>query len=420
MKKIRIDHVPLHAGIYSFKDADGNVLYVGKAKSLKKRVSSYFNRYQKDWKVSSLLDEAASVDFIVTKNETEALLLEAQLVQQHKPKFNVLLKEGQPFLYLLFTKGSLPKLELVRTKQKKGTYFGPFLQKSPARSAYRFLMKTFQLQLCNKKLEHGCLDYHIGLCAGNCRPDFSLADYLFRLELAQKTLKNEQKLFIQKVSDEIAISNKNLKFERSKHLHEYLENVDLIFKTIQLRFSEAKFGDDIFAVVTPTSEINTYQDELAAHIQKFLQLPAPVRTIDCFDISHFQSRSIVGSCVRFTDGKPDKNYFRKFNITSLAIQNDYAALQEIVSRRYKESDLPDLILIDGGKGQLNAVKQLFPHASIISLAKREEIVYADTYPDGIKLDIEDPFGKICIALRDYAHHFAISHHRNRQRKMYGK
>jgi len=420
MAHVKPDNLPALPGIYTFKSSDGTVLYVGKANSIKDRVGSYFQNYKKDWKVSALLDEHARIDFILTKNESEALLLEAKLIQEHKPKFNVLLKEGQPFLYLLFTKGALPELTIVRNKKDKGTYFGPFLQKSLVRSVHRFLIKTFRLSLCNKKLLHGCLDYHIGLCAGNFRPDFNADDYRFRINLAYNVLHNEQKTFIKEIKAAIVKSNLTMEFEKSKYLTEYLESVDTIFTTIRLRFSEAKFATDIFAVTTPTGEIEQQNAIIGTEIQKLLGLPAPVSTIDCFDISHFQSQSIVGSCVRFTNGIPAKDFFRKFNIKSLTIQNDYAALQEIVSRRYKDHEmLPDLIVIDGGKGQLSAVRAILPNAHIVSLAKREERLYSTNHPDGVTLDVETPVGKIFIALRDYAHHFAISHHRARQRKNIG-
>lgn len=153
-------------------------------------------------------------------------------------------------------------------------------------------------------------------------------------------------------------------------------------------------------------------------LQKLLKLDQLPYTIDCFDISHFQSNELVGSCVRFTHGLPDKNNFRRFKIKTLTTQNDYAALQEIVARRYKDPrDIPDLVVIDGGKGQLSAVQQIIPTASCIALAKREERIFGTMIPhDGIVLDPHSEHGKLLIALRDYAHHFAINYHRLRRIK----
>jgi excinuclease ABC subunit C len=409
--------IPKLTGVYLFKDAQGAIIYIGKAKNLHHRVNSYFQKYSTDWKIQLLIDEYADIDYILTNTETESLLLEAELVQKYKPKYNVLLKEGQPFLYILFTNHEIPTIELVRNKKKKGTYFGPLLQKGPARKTYAFLMHTFKLNLCNKKITLGCLDYHIGNCAGNCKPDFDLTDYCIRITLAKEALKNNQEGFVQTIKDQMKTYNASFEFEKAQHLHEYLHNVDTIFATLNTHFSTNKFATDIFVASTPHPYTTQEDVTINKELQTFFDTSTPIRTIDCFDISHFQSSHIVGSCVRFTDGKPDKHMFRHFNIKTLTEQNDYAALQEIIQRRYKTKDmLPDLILIDGGKGQLSAACHVLPEAFIVSLAKKEEILYAQQFPQGIHLDIHTNVGKLLIALRDYAHHFAISHHRMKRKK----
>lgn len=409
--------IPKLTGIYLFKDAQGTIIYIGKAKNLHHRVNSYFQKYDTDWKINQLINEYADIDYILTPTETESLLLEAELVQKYKPKFNVLLKDGQPFLYILFRPTEIPTVELVRNKKKKGTYFGPFLEKMPARKTYHFLKRTFRLNLCNKKIENGCLDYHIGNCAGSCKSDFDLIDYLFRLELAKQALKNNQEGFIEQVKDQMKKYSAAFEFEKAQRLNDYLQNVDTIFATLNTHFSTDKFATDIFVVSTATP----YQDQSDAitntELQNFLGFATPVRTIDCFDISHFQSSYLVGSCVRFTDGKPEKHCFRHFKIKTLTEQNDYAALQEIIARRYKNrTDIPDLIVIDGGKGQLSAAQHILPDAPLVSLAKREETLYGPQFPQGIQLDLQTNVGRLFIALRDYAHHFAISFHRARRKK----
>lgn len=419
MVSIRKKHtktIPKAAGVYYFKDKDGQVLYVGKAKSLAHRINSYFQKGY-DWKVAALIEEYADIDYILTKNETEALLLEAQMVKENQPKYNVLLKEGQPFLYLLFTTNSiLPSIEIVRSKKKKGTYFGPFLHKRQARGVCSYLMETFRLTLCNKKIPNGCLDYHIGRCAGSCLVNFDKDDYLFRLNLAMEVLRNNHKESLKALKEKIKEYNKTLDFEKAKRLHEYVQNLDIIFQTIRTRFHEKKFEHDIFVASTPTK----IEPKSAAleELQNFLNLDKEIKTIDCFDISHFQSSYIVGSCVRFSNGIPDKNNFRRFKIKTLQIQNDYAALQEIIAHRYRdESNIPDLIIIDGGKGQLSAAQVILPQATVISLAKREETVFANTLPtEGKKLDIHSKVGQLLISIRDYAHHFAISYHKLRRKK----
>lgn len=413
--------LPKLTGVYFFKNAANDIIYIGKAKNLHSRVNSYFQHYATDWKIKSLIDEYADIDYILTPTETESLLLEAQLIQKYKPKFNVLIKEGQPFVYILFSKSTtteLPLIEIVRNKKKKGTYFGPFLQKTAARKTYNFLMHTFRLNLCNKKIENGCLDYHIGNCAGSCKVNFDTADYHFRAQLASDALKNNQSEFIQKVKTQMATYSSELAFEKAQRLNEYLQNIDVIFSTLNMHFNENKFETDIFIVSTPTPYTHDINPTINTDLQKFLGFSTPVRTVDCFDISHFQSSYLVGSCVRFTDGKPDKHMFRRFKIKTLNEQNDYAALQEIVQRRYKNTDnYPDLIVIDGGKGQLSAVQYVLPHAPLVSLAKREEILYGPQFPDGVRLDVHTSVGKLLIALRDYAHHFAISYHRLKRKNI---
>jgi len=416
---VNLNTLPSLPGVYIFKNEDGQVIYIGKAKSIKKRVSSYFHKNHDDFKVQMLLAEHESVDYIVTKNEIEALLLEAQLIRDYKPKFNILLKTGQPFLYIVFTLGRVPKIKLVRNQTLKGKYYGPFLRKMQARKVFEYLASTFRLNFCNKTIENGCLDYHLGLCAGSCKSDFDMESYRFRLQLAQDALKNNHKKLFRDLEKQIKEHNKNLEFEKSKHLQEYIDNLDIILHTIRTKFKEDKFENEIFSAVTPIKQIYTFADDIDRKLQYFLKLENPLRSIDCFDISHFQSSFLVGSCIRFTDGKPDKNKFRKFKIKSLSKQNDYAALQEIVSRRYRcKDDLPDLIMIDGGKGQLGAIIKLNIGIPVISLAKNPDRVFSDTFIQGFELDIKTDVGKLLIALRDYAHHFAISYHRARRSRGY--
>lgn len=411
--------IPKLTGVYLFKDAQGTIIYIGKAKNLHHRVSSYFQKYDSDWKINQLINEHVDIEYILTPTETESLLLEAELVQKYKPKFNVLLKDGQPFLYILFTVDKLdyPIVELVRNKKRKGTYFGPFLEKMPARKTHNFLKKTFRLNLCNKKIENGCLDYHINNCAGNCKSDFDMTDYLFRLELAKQALKNNQEEFIAHIKEQMKRYSASFEFEKAQRLNDYLQNVDHIFATLNTHFTSTKFATDIFVVSTATPYQEQSDTSINTELQHFLGFATPVRTVDCFDISHFQSSYLVGSCVRFTDGKPQKEYFRHFKIKTLTEQNDYAALQEIITRRYKNpTNLPDLIVIDGGKGQLSAAQHVLPNAPMVSLAKREETLYGPQFPQGIKLDLHTSVGRLFIALRDYAHHFAISYHKMKRRK----
>ena len=413
--------LPKLSGIYIFKDKNGCVIYIGKAKSIRKRVSSYFQKSHLEHKVNMLIAEHESIDYIITKSETEALLLEAQLIKEYQPKFNILLKDGQPFVYIVFTDEDLPKISFVRNKDIKGRYFGPFLHKFQAKKMFEYLVCTFRLNLCNKLVENGCLDYHLGLCAGNCKSDFDRENYLFRVQLAHDVLKKDHKKILLDLNEKIVTYNKNLEFEKSKHMQEYVDTLDVILNTIKTKFSEDKFENQIFDSVSQVGKIYNSIEGLDLKLQEFFKLDEPIRSIDCFDISHFQSSFLVGSCVRFTNGRPDKNKFRKFKINSIKEQNDYAALQEIVLRRYKlKEDFPDLILIDGGKGQLNAILSLdlVKNVPCASLAKREETIFSKNLPEGVNLDLKTDIGRLLIALRDYAHHFAVNYHRQRRNKAF--
>jgi excinuclease ABC subunit C len=408
------------------------------------------------------------------------------------------------------TQDTFPELKLVRSQKQKGTYFGPFLEKTSARKVYDFLIKTFKLKLCKKKIANGCLYYHMGICSGKCRPDFDKNDYLERLELAKLALKNNHNDFLNYLKNLIKEHNKQMEFEKSRDLQKYVQAFQRVFDSlntkplINLKLDEKdiwfltenkshlflfkeKHGvlikKEFFYFPVNENQINyldyfesyyrahpapsiilvnfeieketkkLYQNfikswhnkdydatiikpvdghfadliklakihvetELAKQLsapkalKNLLKLKIEPRTIDCFDISHKQGMSMVGSCVRFTDGQPDKKNFRHFKIKTLSQQNDYAALKEIVSRRYRNGqDLPDLILIDGGKGQLNAVQFLFPQTEFASLAKQEETIFSNRIPNGRKLSLKTGVGQLLIALRDYTHHFAISFHR---------
>ncbi len=454
--------MPDKPGVYFFKDADNNILYIGKAKSLKNRLSSYFSSC--DDKVIELLKQAVDIEVITTNNEIEALFLEAQLIKQHQPLFNRLLKEGNPYIYIhvstiktkldtlnssyvfyensgeresggtnsLFknntssSNSKLPIISTTRTRSKKGEYFGPFLTKRDAQFVVEYLKKSLQLNICNKKIESGCLQYHIGICAGSCKKEFDEQFYRFRLNIARQILDNKYNQAIKDLDVEIKQSNKNLQFERSAHLTQYQTHLASIIETLKI-LKKTKFTNISNFKFDPTSaSVNDAENDsniaLLSDLKKRLGLKKIPYTIDCFDISHMQSQSMVGSCVRFLNGKPDKKNFRHFGITSLVEQNDCAALAEIVARRYKKSEnLPDLIIIDGGKGQLNATKHLASSAEIISISKGEnrkiglETIHFPDQEKTIDTDIHQAADRLLLEIRDYAHHFAISYHRKKQR-----
>lgn len=501
--------LPTEPGVYIFKTNETEILYIGKAKSLKDRCFSYISPKPDDLKGVTIASSATGFEFITTPTELAALLLEAELIQHHRPPLNVLLKDGQPFLYFLITNEEIPRLLITRTKKQKGLYYGPFIEKGQIRSLHAFLLKTFRLDTCTRTMPNGCLRYHMGICAGTCLANFDLAGYKERLNIIKKLLGRGSRDVLEEIDSLVAQHNENMEFEISKKLvdakqnlenflanrssvldlshsidqftsrhlwitnknHVFLldekklkfttrytflhdseepidtylatyyqqyqppreiivshepENIELLKNFLATRWQlntpvmiSATVGPHLEHIIrlahlhVESKEVMTQSS--AKELQEFLNLDQPPHTIDCFDISHTQGQNIVGSCVRFVDGAPDKSGCRKFIIQSLQNQNDYAALQEIVRRRYKSIDeLPDLVLIDGGKGQLSAVNAVFDSVQTASIAKREERIFASTLPpEGKLVNKRSKAGKTLMAIRDYAHHFAISFHRER-------
>lgn len=398
-------HISTKPGVYLFKDKDDQILYIGKAKSLRNRINSYFNNPQEN-KVAMIFAQAKTIETIPVATELEALHLEIDLIKKYQPKFNVLLKEGNPFIYILFSQTKLPTISIVRTKNKKGVYVGPFLSKKATHQVYNFLMETFKLKLCKKKIPHGCLQYHLGICAGYCTNDFDLNFYKVRFKLALQTVKNDHKAAFKLLDNEIKKSSKNLEFERSKNLLEYKKNFQTFVETINKLENMASKQKIV------SQEKNML---LLFAIQKRLKLKHIPYVIDCFDISHLQANAMVGSCIRYVHAEPEPSSFRRFMIKTIDSSNDYAALQEIVIRRYKtKKDYPNLIIVDGGKGQINAIKPYVGPAELVGLAKREETIISSDFSQFIKLDINKPEDALILQIRDKTHQFAITYHRKKR------
>lgn len=518
-----IESLPSCPGVYLFKDAQGAVCYIGKAKSLRDRVRSYVNLAGKEWKSTTLMAMSTHLEHVVTNSELEAMLLEAKLIQSYQPLCNVLLKTGQPYLYFLITQEKLPRFIVTSHKKQKGTYFGPFIERTAARKAHRYLEESLRLYLCKTSVTGGCLAYHMGRCAGLCRPDFDEAGYRERLALLADALTKGRAAVIERLHAQLTVLNQQRAFERSAEVVRQIKAFEQVFSSLETKFdrpqSLQRLADkDVWivlehagvqllmlfrernAVLTkqqvfyfsrggqdPVSLVSEYIESYyrlyrpsqqvlcnvslesapvlaafvtqwhelpytvtvsapaaAAHgelmalatlyaqqerartvhsgvgLQRLLSLPKPPRTIDCVDISHKQGHAMVGACVRFTNGVADTSGYRLFTIKSLDGQDDYAALQEVVTRRYREiDDLPDLLLVDGGKGQLAAVRAVCAPElpmQIISLAKREETIFSLQFPEGKVLDLTNSAAQLLIALRDYAHHTAISFHRQTAQK----
>lgn len=397
--------LPQKPGVYIFRNNQDQIIYIGKAKSIADRIASYFNNPD-EYKVSMILHEATSLESIPVNSELEALYLEADLIKKYQPKFNTLLKEGNPFIYLFFSQGALPTISIVRTKNKKGTYIGPFLSKKSAYGVYNFLMETFKLKLCKKKIAHGCLEFHIGVCAGYCSPDFDIDFYKVRFELAKYLVSNDMQTALNTLDLEIQKSSELLQFERAKNLLEYKKNFQQFSYTVQ------KLENMPSKQRRPDESKNL---AILMAIQQRLSLKHIPYVIDCFDISHLQGNFIVGSCIRYVHGQPEPKSFRHFQVKSIVDQDDYAALAEIVQRRYKTgSNYPNLIIVDGGKGQINAIKPYIGTAELVGLAKREETIISADFNKFVQLDKQRPEDLLLLQIRDKTHSFAITYHRKKR------
>ncbi len=412
--------LPEQPGIYIFFDETGTILYIGKAKNIKNRVLSYF-RSEKNIKTERLIQEYDSIDWIITSNELHALLLEASLIYQHKPRYNVLLKEGSPFLYICCNDGSttkLPKIELCRTKQnhESKTYFGPCIQRQNTRKLFEFLTRTFQLQTCTKNIPSGCLDYHLNRCAGTCRSDFDKEAYVQRYYAAKALLMGNKKACVEFLEKIIQEKNAQYNFEISKKIFQLLEEITPLLEQQTYKKQSRIYAQQLTLLLEKNLPSEREYAETANEIQSILSLPMAPERIDCFDVSHCQGTNIVAACVRFNQGKPDPSNYKRFIIKTLTKQDDYKALQEAITRRYANAeDYPDLILIDGGKGQLHAAEKILTlkKCAVASLAKREERLFSANLPEGLVLNTRTPVGKLFISLRNHTHNQAVSLHRIR-------
>ncbi len=410
----KIALLPLSSGVYFMKDTEGRVIYVGKAVSIRKRVQSYFNRSDKILsKTDLLVSNIQDVDYVLTSSEAEALILEASLIKEYQPKFNIDLRDDKSYPYIQITNDKYPRIAVVRPavkptaqinkKDPKHTYYGPYVNAQLIREALGIIRKIFHFRTCEPLPKKACLDFHIGLCDAPCIGNINQEEY-------QKII-NHVCLILEGKKDELY---QNLRAEMEAHANAN-------------RFEEAaKVRDQIRAIgalYSGTKDINYYKE--AEQLQRLLNLPRRPERIEAFDISNIFGNQAVGSMVSFLNGKPDKNNYRRFRIREVEGIDDFKMIAEVVRRRYrrlKEEHLifPDLILIDGGKGQLSAaVEQLNAlevKIPIISLAKQEEEIFVPYKRNSIRLAHDSLGLQLLQRVRDEAHRFALSYHRKLRSK----
>lgn len=417
-------HLPHKTGVYIMRDAGGEILYIGKAVDLANRVAQYFNPNKGDVKNQSLAPLIRRIDYILCQSEREALLLERRLINENQPFFNVMWKDGKTYPYLKLTLGEdYPRLFTTRRKIRDGgLYFGPFPRVAPVKGLLRYLwkQKMFPLRPCHwdfteeKPLDprkiKACLYYHTKECPAPCAGRISKDDYRNIAERAALFFKGRYKDLRQEFERGMKAASKALDYERAAQLRDNMLALGLMGERVRVRAVEA---DDVGGHLAATRSVTD--------LQRALDLPAPPVHVECFDISHFQGHQTVASMVCFQGGRPNRDHYRKFKIRDVAGIDDFKSMHEAVYRRYRrlqaeKARQPDLILIDGGKGQLgaaaDALKELKLRIPLASLAKRLEEVFLMTRPDSVVLPIGSPALSLLQRLRDEAHRFGITYHRS--------
>jgi excinuclease ABC subunit C len=509
------DAIPAEPGVYLFKDTQGNVIYVGKARNLRDRVSSYFSASAKAPRTEHLVRRIASAEFFIVDNEIEALLLENNLIKQHAPKYNVALKDAKTFAYLHLSDEPYPKLCSVRRTGRKGEYFGPFVDGSARNELQQLAIRLFKLRVCRTLPKRACLNYHLGLCTAPCIGNVTKEQYAGQAEQARSFLRGNtqdtERRLEREMRDAAARKEYEAALERRRQLEAIaharerqkvdrletrdqdvvalktagpwtyvemftirkgvlsgkrefkIERQERLLEQFLLRYydtrpipneiivSEQCWDDEQgkraleeyfakrrggkVAITLPRAGEKRGLVDLARknlrvaadvleELQRQLTLPQLPTVIECFDISHLGGTHTVGGMTRWVDGYPDPAGYRRFLVRTVEGQSDdYASLREIVRRRYEKllaegAQLPGLVLIDGGAGQLgaalDALRAVGMQLPVVALAKRREELYV---PGEALPRQHDQNGAMMLFLRrvrDSTHRQAITYNRKRR------
>ncbi len=441
--KAKLREVPHQPGVYLMKDRLGSIIYVGKARDLKRRVSSYFMASQKmrsNVKTRALIDSIHDFEFHTVRNEEESLLLEIKLIKDYRPRYNIALRDDKRF-FLVKIRLADPWPRFVTTRMRKddgSRYFGPFPHSSALKGTLEWLNRGFGLRVCRAAVP-GETDYKhcnadiIRNCSAPCMARISREDYLVRIEEACRVLEGKGKREVfDKLRADMTAAAENLDFEKAATLRDVLQNLEKTLSPTR-QFSR---GRGVQSTVKPTEDL--------AELGEELHLAGPPRVMECFDISNVSSNHIVASMVRFTDGKPDNQNYRRYRIRTVEGQDDFASMAEVIRRRYSrillenaaanpdaefsQEDLvdaqrrlaregrakivlPDLVIVDGGKGQLGiAVRELkalgLHDLPVVGLAKQHEEVFVPGRETSIRIPHDRGALKLLQRIRDEAHRFA--------------
>lgn len=417
---------PTTPGVYLMKDTAGNVIYVGKAKNLRGRASSYFSKEAlDDPRIRDWMPLVKDVDYIETADPIAAVFTEARMIKDLRPKFNKDLKDDKTFPYLqIRTREEFPRVEITRKPRRKGVrLYGPFTSSRSLRVAVDVLQRLLKFRNCTLDIKstedrwkwfRPCLLYSIRRCTGPCNFRVSRDDYRRQIKKLVFVLEGKKDRLIRRMEREMLAASEELNFEKARRIRDEitaLQNLDMR--------GDAK--DDIQPEVFPIDPKKGLRG-----LAKVLELAKVPRTIGGMDIAHLSGQDTVASLVSFLDGLPFKPGYRRFKIKTVRGVDDFASMREVVSRRFRrlrEEDevFPDVLLIDGGKGQLNAAREAFEALGIdppclISLAKQEEEIFRPGAAESIRLSRHSAALRLLQYVRDEAHRFAQHYHHMLRRK----
>lgn len=434
----RIAAIPKSPGVYLMKDAEGRVLYVGKAKDLRARVSSYFqpgadllNTRGPD--ICRMVELVAEIDVLECDTEVDALLKEARLIKDIQPPHNAMLKDDKTFPYIeITTRDDFPAVYVTRTPRLKGSkLYGPFPSAAALRDAINALQRVFKFRTCELDIRDGddarrhfrpCLLHAIHQCTAPCAALISREDYAADIARLKKFMASKRSVVMRQMTRDMEAASAALNFEEAAKLRDRIKAIGALALSGDVR---EDVQPEVF-YVDPRKGLE--------RLGELLALDNPPRCMECIDIAHLQGAEMVGSLVCFIDGRPFKAGYRRFRIKTVEGIDDYAAIREVIVRRYRHAAIgeelyPDVILIDGGLGQLHAGLEAFTEMDggapevlvvrppmVISLAKREEELYIQARRAPIRLPRNHEALRLLQQMRDEAHRFAQHYHHTLRRK----
>ena len=416
----KVKKFPQTPGVYLMKDAAGRVIYVGKAKNLRARAGSYFLKAaEQDRRTAELVQEIRDIDYLEAESEVDALLLESRLVKDVQPRFNSDLKDDKTFPYLqITTHEDYPRVEFTRTPRQKGVkLYGPFPSAGSLRGAIVVLQRIFKFRTCTLDIDaddeqwrwfRPCLLASIGQCTAPCNLRISKEDYRRDINRLKTFLEGGKKRLLEEMRQDMLASSTKLEFEKAARLRDEIRLLETLAERGDL---EENVQPEVF-LVDPKKGL--------AGLEKVLGLKSTPRVIEGVDIAHLAGNETVASLVQFIDGLPFKPGYKRYRIKTVDGIDDFKSIHEVVSRRFSRlvregASLPDIFLVDGGKGQLSAALDALESLGIeppciISLAKREEEVFLPGKSEPLRLSRDSYSLRLLEYVRDEAHRFAQHYH----------